>query len=188
MKETKKTPKEHLDLGQILDNANMVQGQPCIYYLIDANDQIIYIGQTQNLYAQLLHHKFAGNYFVRFSFFPCQEGDLDRLEQEAIYQLKPVLNTPPVTQSTSGCLSKQLICLKYNITAIAFERLRETFGLEPVSSFGNTRYYKPADVDAWLKRFKGLVVRGRYILQAKPYYLAVGISAKTKQIQLFKER
>ncbi len=183
---------KHLDLGQILDNSKQFQTQPCIYYLIDANDEVIYVGKTLSLYSQLLNHKLAGKNFVRFSSFPCEEDDLDRLEREAISKFKPVLNRPPVpaatTQSASNYLSKSLICLKHNITPVAFEYLREAFGLESVRSFGNTKYYKPDDVETWLKRFKGLVIRGRHVLQAGPNYLAVGISSRTKQIQLYKER
>ena len=188
MKTTEKTPQKYLDLGQILDNSRHFQNQPCVYYLINTDDKVVYVGQTMNLYSQLLNHRLAGKNFARFTYFPCEEEDLDRLEQEAISQFKPALNKPPVIRSTSAYLSKQLICLKHNITPVAFERLREAFGLESVSSFGNTRYYKPEDVEAWLGRFKGLVIRGRYVLQARPSYLAVGISSRTKQIQLYKER
>ncbi|CAN5494158.1 hypothetical protein BH09BAC4_BH09BAC4_08770 [soil metagenome] len=189
MKETQKTTKKHLDLGQILDSATLFQPQPCIYYLINANDEVVYVGQTMSLYPRLLNHKFSGKEFVRFSFIPCDESDLDRLEQEAIARFQPELNKAPATTPTSSHLSKQLICLKHNITPIAFERLREAFGLQPVSSFGNVKYYKPEDVDAWLKRFKGLVMTGgRHVLQARPQYLAVGISSRTKQIQLYTKR
>lgn len=181
-------PQKHLDLSQILDNSSQFQSQPCVYYLIDANDEVTYVGQTRNLYSQLLSHKFSGKNFVRYNFFPCEEGDLDRLEQEAISKFKPVHNKAPVSRSTSGYLNKSLICLKHNITSLAFEYLREAFGLEPGHSFGNTKYYKPEDVEAWLKRFRGLVVRGRHVLQIKPHYLAVGISSRTKQIQLYKTK
>jgi len=188
MENTHKDLNEHLYLSQVLDQAKLFQSQPCIYYLLDANDEVIYIGQTRNLYSRLIKHRFAGKNFVRYTFFPCEEGDLDRLEQEAIAKFKLATNKAPVTRSTSGFLSKSLICLKYNITPLAFEYLREAFELKSVHSFGNTKYYKPQDVEAWLNRFKGLVVRGRHVLQAKPDYLAVGISSRTKQIQLYKKR
>lgn len=180
---------KHFDLDQILENSRLFQNQPCIYYLINASDEVIYVGQTKNLYAQLLHHKLAGKNFVRFSFFPSGENEeSETLENEVIVQSKPALSKPIVTHSTSSYLTKQLICLKHNMTPPAFESLRESFGLESVHSFGNTKYYKPGDVEAWLKRFKGLVVRGRHVLQVSPDYLAVGISARTKQIQLYRSR
>ncbi|WP_420147860.1 hypothetical protein [Spirosoma sp.] len=189
MKNEQKIPDQRLDLDYILDSASLFQSQPCLYYLINANEEVIYIGQTRSLYSQLMNHRLAGRNFARFSYFPCEEGDdLDALEQEAIAQFKPILNKPSVTYSTSGYLSKHLICLKHNITPVAFEHLRKTFGLQSVYSFGNTKYYKPEDVEAWLKRFRGLVARGRHVLQAGSDYLAVGISTRTKQIQLYKER
>ncbi|GAB3792601.1 hypothetical protein GCM10028819_03090 [Spirosoma humi] len=185
MKNAEKTDKNYLDLGQLMDSSTPFTPQPCIYYLIDARNEVVYIGQTINLEARLREHKVAGLNFVRFRFFECEECDLDRLQQGAIARLNPVLNKPQKTKSTSGNLSKQLICLKYNITPIAFERLRESFGLHATSSFGNVKYYKPEHVEAWVRRFKGLVLSGRHVLQAKPTYLAVGISTRTKQIQLY---
>lgn len=183
----KRTAKKHVDLGQILISGPLLLPQPCIYYLIDAEDEVIFVGQTLNLQSRLLEHRIAGLNFVRFRFFTCDAADLDRLEQEATARCRQgsAKSPVPASKSTSGLLSKQLICLKHNITPIAFDRLREAFGLEPAGSFGNARFYKPGDVDAWLRRFKGLVVSGRHVLQAKPTYLAVGISSRTKQIQLF---
>ncbi|WP_082111557.1 GIY-YIG nuclease family protein [Spirosoma radiotolerans] len=185
MKNAEKRPENHLDLGQIMDSSTLVLPQPCIYYLIDARNEVVYIGQTTNLQARLREHKVTGLDFVRFRFFQCDECDLDRLQQGAIARLNPPLNKPQKTKSTLGSLSKQLICLKYNITPIAFERLRESFGLKATSSFGNVKYYRPEDVDAWVRRFNRLVLSGRHVLQAKPTYLAVGISTRTKQIQLY---
>jgi hypothetical protein len=185
MEIAKRIVKKHVDLGQILVSGPLLLPQPCIYYLIDAEDEVIFVGQTLNLRSRLLEHRIAGLNFVRFRFFTCDANDLDRLEQEAAARCQQGPAKPPASQSTSGLLSKQLICLKHNITPVAFDRLREAFGLQPAGSFGNARFYKPGDVEAWLRRFKGLVVSGRHVLQAKPTYLAVGISSRTNQIQLF---
>lgn len=188
MKNAQEIPQNHLNLDRILLQARQLQAQPGIYYLIDNQDKVIFIGKTRNLYSQLLKHKVDNKPFVRYHFIPGPETDLDRLEQEAISRFKPVHNKPPVIRSTSAYLSKPLICLKHNITPVAFEYLKEAFGLESAHSFGNTKYYKPEDVETWLRRFKGLVVRGRHVLQVRPAYLAVGVSARTKQIQLYKAR
>ncbi|MBC3788391.1 GIY-YIG nuclease family protein [Spirosoma utsteinense] len=190
MEIAKRTVKKHVDLGQILVSGPLLLPQPCIYYLIDAEDKVVFVGQTLNLQSRLLEHRIAGLTFVRFRFFTCDVADLDRLEQEAMARCHPGLSKArpcevPLSKSTSGLLSKQLICLKHNITPLAFDRLREAFGLQPAGSFGQARFYKPGDVDAWLRRFKELVVSGRHVLQAKPTYLAVGISSRTRQIQLF---
>ncbi|MVM28855.1 hypothetical protein GO755_02335 [Spirosoma sp. HMF4905] len=185
MKITEKTPQKCLDLGQILDSVALVTPHPCIYYLMDAAHEIVYIGQTVNLQSRLLEHRVAGINFVRVRFHTCEASDLDRLEQEALARFKPRFNQLPKTKSTSGCLSKQLICLKYNITPLAFEQLRKAFRLYPISAFGNTKYYKPEDVEAWVKRFKALLGSGRYVLQARPTYVAVGISTRTKLIQVY---
>lgn len=185
MKNAEKTDRNYLEVGQIVDSSTLFLPQPCLYYLIDARNEVVYVGQTLNLQSRLQEHKAAGLEFVRFRFFQCEACDLDRLQQGAIARLNPVLNKPQRSRSTSGCLSKPLICLKYNITPIAFERLREVFGLHPTSSFGNVKYYTPESVEAWVRRFKKLVSSGRHVLQAKPTYLAVGISARTKQIQLY---
>ena len=170
MKNNEKTAKNHLDSGQIVDNSTLFPPQPCIYYLIDARNEVVYVGQTLNLQSRLREHKVAGLEFVRFRFFQCEESDLDRLQQGAIDRLNPVLNKPQKSKSTSGYLSKPLICLKYNITSIAFERLRESFGLHATSSFGNVKYYTPEAVEAWVRRFKRLVSSGRHVLQPKPSF------------------
>ncbi|UFH53148.1 hypothetical protein [Spirosoma sp. KNUC1025] len=191
MKNATKIAKSHLDLSHILAQATPSPNQDCIYYLINQSDQVIFVGQTSNLYAQLLNHKTVGQSFTRFCYMPCQKDQLDRLQQEAIAQFKPIHNLPPVSHvsySTSHLLSKQLICLKYNMTPPAFEYLRKAFGLESVHACGNMKYYDPEEVERWLKRFKGLVIRGRHVLQASPTYLAVGVSPRTNQIQLFKNR
>ena len=185
MKNAEKIDKNHPESGQIVDSSTPVMSQPCIYYLIDARNEVVYVGQTLNLQSRLLEHEVAGLNFVRFRFFQCEECDLDRLQQGAIARLNPALNKPQKTKSTSGSLSKPLICLKYNITPIAFERLREAFALQATSSFGNVKYYTPDAVEAWVRRFKRLVLSGRHVLQAKPTYVAVGISSRTKQIQLY---
>ncbi len=185
MKITEKSPQPHLDLGQILDSEILYVFQPCIYYLIDARNEVVYVGKTVNLHDQLVEHRRAGVEFVRFRFHTCGLNELDSLEQKAIDRFRPIHSKLPKTKPTSGHLSKQLICLKHNITPVAFERLREAFRLNPASSFGNAKYYKPDDVEAWVRRFKGLVVSGRYVLQAMPTYLAVGISTRTKLIQVY---
>lgn len=117
-----KTAKNQINLGQILTSKTLVQPHPCIYFLIDAANEVIYIGQTLNLQPCLLEHRTEGMAFVRFRYFTCDEVDLDRLEQEAIIRFNPALNKLIKNKSTSGLLSKQLICLKHNITPVAFER------------------------------------------------------------------
>lgn len=185
MEITEKTPQKCLDLGQILDGATLLTPHPCIYYLMDASNEIVYVGQSINLQSRLLEHRVAGLNFTRVRFHTCEASELNRLEQEAVARYKPRFSKPPKATSTSGCLSKQLICLKHNITPAAFERLREAFRLYPTSVFGNTKYYKPDDVDAWLKRFRSLITSGRYVLQAEPTYLAIGVSSRTKLIQIY---
>jgi len=188
MKISEKTTEKSINFGQILAGETLRKPQPCVYYLIDVDNEVVYIGQTLNLRSRLLEHRIAGVNFVRFRYFTCDEHDLDRLHQEALSRLKAEPAKPPRAISTSGLLSKPLICMKHNITPLAFDRLRETFGLKPAGMFGNAKYYKPEDVDAWVRRFKGLVVSGRHVLQARPTYMAVGISARTKQIQLYTKR
>ncbi|GAB2558413.1 GIY-YIG nuclease family protein [Spirosoma aerophilum] len=185
MKMTEKTAKKHIDLGQILASGTRSNPQPCIYCLINDENEVVFVGQARNLQSRLLEHRVAGVNFVRFRYFTCDETELDRLEKEAIARFNPALNKPSKPTSTSGLLSKQLICLKHNITPVAFERLRDAFNLKPSGSFGNARFYKPEDVEVWIRQFKGLIGSGRYVLQAKPTYLAVGISSRTRQIQLF---
>src|SRR5919202_3521090 len=145
MKIAEKTPGKHIDLGQILGNATLRRPQPCVYYLIDANNEVVHIGQTLNLRSRLLEHRVAGVRFARFRFFTCEEKDLDRLHEEAVARLGKEEVKPAKAISTSGLLSKPLICMKYNITPLAFDRLREAFGLKPAGTFGNAKYYKPDD-------------------------------------------
>ncbi|GAB3998846.1 hypothetical protein GCM10028807_47610 [Spirosoma daeguense] len=168
-----------------MDGTVLVTALPCIYFLMDSQDEIIYIGQSTNLRARLLEHRMAGLNFERVRFHSCEANELDRLEQEALIRYKPRFTQLPKAVSVSGCLSKSLICLKYNITPAAFERLREAFRLYPVSIFGNTKYYKPEDVEIWVKRFRGLVVSGKYVIQTMPNYMAIGVSSRTNQIQVY---
>ncbi|GAB3991998.1 hypothetical protein GCM10028807_24030 [Spirosoma daeguense] len=185
MKISEKTPQKCLPIGHIIGEKNRLTTLPCIYFLMDAQNQIVYIGQAINLQSRLLEHRVSGPNFERVRFHTCEANELNRLEQEAIARYKSRDNRPPKAVSTSGCLSKSLICLKYNLSTTAFERLREAFQLHPVSVFGNTNYYKPEEVEAWVNRFKGLVGSGKYVLQTMPTYVAVGISTRTKLIQVY---
>ena len=63
-----------------------------IYHLLDENDQIIYVGQTLNIYSRLSSHILNGKKFIKFFLYeyPCK--DLCAQEAKHILKHSPKLN------------------------------------------------------------------------------------------------
>lgn len=95
-------------INNILSRAIAWYNKPCIYFLIK-NKEIVYVGQTTNLFNRLGHHqqkhintttkvmhsqikKSRTIDFDSFSYIECDKNDLDRLEGFYIFALLPKLN------------------------------------------------------------------------------------------------
>jgi hypothetical protein len=80
----------HLDVEKIKSvRINTWERLAGIYYLFDG-DEIVYIGQTTNLYARLgMHHN---KRFDSFALINCLEKERTRYEREAIYAFCPRYN------------------------------------------------------------------------------------------------
>lgn len=61
-----------------------------VYFLIN-DDQVVYVGQSLNVYSRIAQHK-NNKQFERFAFIPCPPTVLDRLESIYIHCLRPTLN------------------------------------------------------------------------------------------------
>ena len=66
--------------------------QPCIYFLLDADGLVLYVGQTVNLGARLSSHKGAGKEFCRVAIHPTAKENLDEAESQFIEKYRPPLN------------------------------------------------------------------------------------------------
>ena len=67
---------------------------PCVYFLIDINDDIVYVGQSRNLFQRINYHR-GDKCFSRVLYVPCEEELLVKVENEYIRKLKPYYNFKP---------------------------------------------------------------------------------------------
>ena len=84
------TGKTLLPEEEIVKAALPWDGLSGVYFLI-ANDEVIYVGQSVNVYARLSQHA-SGKYFDRYAFIRCKPDILDKLESLYIHCLRPKLN------------------------------------------------------------------------------------------------
>lgn len=75
----------------ILQNQEKFKPIACIYFLIK-NNEIVYVGQTIDLYARLSAHSREKD-FDAYSFVECNIDELDALEILYIVKFKPKYNT-----------------------------------------------------------------------------------------------
>lgn len=63
-----------------------------VYFLIE-NDEVVYIGQSVNVYSRIAHHYSSVRIkFTKFLFISCPPENLDQVESLYIHLLKPPLN------------------------------------------------------------------------------------------------
>ena len=62
---------------------------PGVYFLLD-QDEIVYVGQSVNVYARIAQHQ--DKKFDRYAFISCSVDALDKLESIYIHYLRPKLN------------------------------------------------------------------------------------------------
>lgn len=81
-----------LDLESIRSLKRYYRPPACVYFLFNASNRIIYIGESGNLWSRLASH-FNRCRFKSFTIIP--EGRRNRrdLERDYIYAFKPPLNT-----------------------------------------------------------------------------------------------
>lgn len=60
-----------------------------VYFLV-ADDEVVYVGQSTNVYVRLSQHK--DKQFIKYAFVPCDKAALDKLESLYIHCLRPRLN------------------------------------------------------------------------------------------------
>jgi hypothetical protein len=84
------TGKTLLPEEEIVKAALPWDGLSGVYFLI-ANDEVIYVGQSVNVYARLSQHA-CGKYFDHYAFIRCKPDILDKLESLYIHCLRPKLN------------------------------------------------------------------------------------------------
>lgn len=64
-----------------------------IYFLI-SGEEVVYIGQSLNVYARLRHHNGQRNKFEfdKFHYILCDANNLNELEKEYIHEFYPIYN------------------------------------------------------------------------------------------------
>ena len=63
----------------------------CIYFLID-DDEIVYVGQSVNIYFRFMCHGISGKIFNRISWIDIGDADLDETEADYIIKFNPKYN------------------------------------------------------------------------------------------------
>ena len=72
----------------------------CGVYHIIRDGQVVYVGQTVNVFSRIStwrSGKFSDEHFDAVEFFPCEIEELNDLEESHIRQLQPPLNAQGVT-------------------------------------------------------------------------------------------
>jgi len=64
---------------------------PCVYFLIDVNE-IVYVGQTINIYSRLLDHERSNKIYTRALYIPVCKDELEKVERGFINSLVPKYN------------------------------------------------------------------------------------------------
>jgi predicted GIY-YIG superfamily endonuclease len=80
-----------LEREQILA-ASIPKSIVCGIYFLIRGERIVYVGQSKNVLRRIGRHVDNGKIFDSFSFCPCAESDLDRLEAAYIAALYPENN------------------------------------------------------------------------------------------------
>ena len=83
------TNKTLISPEEIVKSSNPWQRATGVYFLI-SNYNIVYVGQSVNIYGRLQDH--TDKQFDSFSFIPCEKNILDKLESLYIHVLQPKLN------------------------------------------------------------------------------------------------
>lgn len=71
-----------------------------VYHLI-RDGVVVYVGQTENIFARLGGHRVKD--FDDVAFFPCEVSELDTLEEEHLARLRPALNSEGVRKPYRPC-------------------------------------------------------------------------------------
>lgn len=82
------TDKALLTREQIVATAIPWEQSSGVYFLI-AGDQIVYVGQSVNVYSRIAQHT---KIFDRYAYIPCAVDVMDRLESLYIHCFRPPLN------------------------------------------------------------------------------------------------
>ena len=92
-----------------------------IYFIVDDNDKIIYIGSTVNLFARVADHSTRAEFYKKnVFFFLCPLEELLGIESELIYNIKPKYNI----SYTRSCKGSRAAILLMN-RKVAPERVLE---------------------------------------------------------------
>jgi len=83
------TNKALLTREQIVETSLPWARSTGVYFLIDA-DEIVYIGQSVNVYARIAQH--SDKTFDRYAYIPCEADVMDRLESLYIHCFRPRMN------------------------------------------------------------------------------------------------
>ena len=64
---------------------------PCVYFLINI-DEVVYVGQTVNIYSRIKHHENSEKIYTRVLYIPVCNEELERVERGFIDSLDPKYN------------------------------------------------------------------------------------------------
>lgn len=79
---------------EIVDAAKLEHSAVAGVYFLVANDCVVYVGQSVNVYTRIQQHK-ADKQFQSWTYIRCNPSELDALEAIYILLLRPPLNKAP---------------------------------------------------------------------------------------------
>lgn len=77
-----------------------------VYHLVDAADEVLYVGQAANIFRRMVSHPLRGS-AAEIRFFPAEVNHLNELEAEHIRRFKPKHNRAGLTHSYIPVLTRR---------------------------------------------------------------------------------
>ena len=124
-----------LSESEIFALSQPAHGQTCGIYLLIYQTEIVYVGQSRDVYSRLPIHA-MDKQFDRFTIIPCPLDLLNELEAEYIVKFAPRYNVmlpPNNTWATLNLLRN--ICKRYGYGAIRLRRYMIQHGITDTNGF-----------------------------------------------------
>ena len=113
------------NITEILDIAQPVAKMCGIYFLI-RDDQVIYIGKSNDVYSRVSEHRARGREFTKFSVVPCDPAHLSDIEAAYIKLFKPVGNRTHTPKKSKARLPREMLSRMVQEAKLATSNFRQS--------------------------------------------------------------
>lgn len=136
----------------------------CGIYMLFFEGQIVYIGQSINIFSRVSRHTQEGKKrFDKFSFFKCERQFLDGIESELIHRYSPKYNSTIIPGG--GYFSLKQWGDKIGLSQ---HTIRQT--IEETGFLNRKKWYNEQEMQPFLKYFETMVQpRIKHLSRRRPY-------------------